>query len=245
MSDEGRLGPILDIAENILERVPSSKLDLIVPVIMRKKGILSPYDLEGITSPAIAHELAGMTNGLDEVDALALCAAISMKKAPSISDKVRICVSGNRKGIAALPTWPTLEKMLLDAEDEVVIVGYAIKTDLDVVLDSLVACSRRGVRLTFLINDLHSNPKLIEWLESLPYRPNIFFRPKDPADGRTSLHIKCVIVDGKKAMFGSANLTEYGMKMNIEMNLAIEDEVLVQRMLMVINSLKAQLLVHD
>lgn len=62
--------------------------------------------------------------------------------------------------------------------------------------------------------------------------PEVFYDPRSIADDervRSSLHAKCVVVDGRKVFVSSANFTEAGQERNIEVGLTIESEWLAQR----------------
>jgi phosphatidylserine/phosphatidylglycerophosphate/cardiolipin synthase-like enzyme len=59
-----------------------------------------------------------------------------------------------------------------------------------------------------------------------PRLPEIFYDPRSLIDAdtrRASLHAKCVIVDGDKALIGSANLTEAAQLRNIEIGILTID----------------------
>jgi phosphatidylserine/phosphatidylglycerophosphate/cardiolipin synthase-like enzyme len=61
-----------------------------------------------------------------------------------------------------------------------------------------------------------------EW--SGPRLPDLFYDPRSVADGeihRASLHAKCVVVDGARALIGSANLTEAAQQRNIEIGVVV------------------------
>ena len=116
---------------------------------------------------------------------------------------------------------------------------------MNVVMDKLVERNLRGVRLTLVLDKLDWKPELARWIHSLPSRPTVFYRPFDKEDWFSSMHIKCIIVDGKEAMFGSANLTKHGMQNNIEMNLAIRDEALVKEISMVVEALEQRLVRYE
>jgi phosphatidylserine/phosphatidylglycerophosphate/cardiolipin synthase-like enzyme len=62
--------------------------------------------------------------------------------------------------------------------------------------------------------------------------PEVFFDPRSIADVtpvRSSLHAKCVVVDGEKVFVSSANFTEAGQERNIEVGLLIESRLLSDR----------------
>ena len=61
--------------------------------------------------------------------------------------------------------------------------------------------------------------------------PAVFFDPRavDLYPGRrASLHAKCVVVDERYSLVGSANLTEAGQQRNIEAGLLVDDPLLAR-----------------
>jgi phosphatidylserine/phosphatidylglycerophosphate/cardiolipin synthase-like enzyme len=68
-----------------------------------------------------------------------------------------------------------------------------------------------------------------------PWLPEIYYDPRGLADadvGRASLHAKCVVVDGARALIGSANFTEAAQLRNIEVGLVVngpETAVAIER----------------
>ena len=61
--------------------------------------------------------------------------------------------------------------------------------------------------------------------------PEIYYDPRSlslDADKRTSLHAKCVVVDGARALVTSANFTEAAQQRNIEVGVLVNDERFAQ-----------------
>jgi len=61
-----------------------------------------------------------------------------------------------------------------------------------------------------------------------PQLPDLFYDPRSLTDGEThraSLHAKCVVVDGIRALIGSANLTEAAQLRNIEIGVLVSGAI--------------------
>jgi phosphatidylserine/phosphatidylglycerophosphate/cardiolipin synthase-like enzyme len=61
-----------------------------------------------------------------------------------------------------------------------------------------------------------------------PRLPDLFYDPRSLAEGEThraSLHAKCVVVDGIRALIGSANLTEAAQLRNIEIGVLVSGAI--------------------
>src|SRR5690606_17239714 len=77
--------------------------------------------------------------------------------------------------------------------------------------------------------DHHLGTHLGDFLaESWPYgppRPRLYYdkRALIPGPPYSSLHAKCVVIDGAKAFVSSANFTERAQERNIEVGVLVED----------------------
>jgi len=61
--------------------------------------------------------------------------------------------------------------------------------------------------------------------------PEVFYDPRALAlksDARASLHAKCVVIDGRAALLGSANLTAAAQQRNIEVGLLVRAPALAK-----------------
>lgn len=138
--------------------------------------------------------------------------------------RIELCWTGPLTDKHVRLTGPALSELILSAKHNILIVGYSISKGIENQLDYLKEKSKLGVRLTFMIDKLEGKEEFQKWLMNLPMPAEIYNRPLKLDDSMSALHIKCVVVDDKKAMFGSANLTYHGMKGNIELGLIINDE---------------------
>ena len=162
-----------------------------------------------------------------------------------MTDQIEICWTGDTKNRHIRKTAPALSQMILSASRSILIVGYAISTNMKEIMKDLEAKSKEGVILTFMIDRLEDKRDFLDWARKLPYPPELYDRQEDPNAPMSSLHIKCVIVDGKKALFGSANLTYHGMKANRELGIIIKDESVVRTVVDLLEDLKEELVKFD
>ena len=158
---------------------------------------------------------------------------------------IEICWTGDTKNRHTRKTGAALSQLILSAKKSILIVGYAISTNMNEITKDLEAKSKEGVKLTFMINRLEEKRDFLDWARKLPYPPELYDKQEDPNAPMSSLHIKCVIVDGKKAMFGSANLTYHGMKANRELGIIIKDESVVRTVVDLLEELKEELVKFD
>jgi len=137
---------------------------------------------------------------------------------------VRILVTGPeimRSGVRG--TEPVVVEMLRDASDEIVIVAYIFSTHAEHILDLIECAASKGVNIKIIINNINSQATtIVERLKKLTseYRHVKIFNFLDPQN--RPLHAKIIIVDRRKALVGSANLSWGGMYKNFEIGLLIE-----------------------
>lgn len=162
-----------------------------------------------------------------------------------MTESIEICWTGDTKNRHTRKTGAALSQLILSAKKSILIVGYAISTNMNEITKDLEAKSKEGIKLTFMINRLEEKRDFLDWARKLPYPPELYNRQEDPNAPMSSLHIKCVIVDGKKAMFGSANLTYHGMKANRELGIIIKDESVVRTVVDLLEELKEELVKFD
>lgn len=150
-------------------------------------------------------------------------------------------------GVPTADTGAVVRTLLSHAQDEVLIVGYAIHNGRDLfapLADRMLA--NRNLRATFYldirrpIGDSTEECELVRrfgaefrtkhWPWSL--LPEVFYDPRSLQQGsnRASLHAKCVIVDRSDALVTSANFTEAAQQRNLEVGVLIRHEATVQRL---------------
>lgn len=65
-----------------------------------------------------------------------------------------------------------------------------------------------------------------------PPEPNIYYDPRTVwGDEYASIHAKCIVVDGRRTLVGSANFTERGHERNVEVGVFIDDAGLAGQLL--------------
>lgn len=159
---------------------------------------------------------------------------------------IEICWTGPQpKSLGnARATEAALEELIQSAEDSVMVAGYRVGGGAESVLQLLARKANEGVALTFLLDRGAVSDAFFAWARGLAPAVDIYIRPEMKGDPMSALHAKCVIVDGRRGLFGSANLTFHGMKGNVEMGIIVRDAEVVQRAVALLQELKAQL-VHQ
>ena len=71
--------------------------------------------------------------------------------------------------------------------------------------------------------------------------PEVFYDPRSLEMGkRSSLHAKCIVVDGEQVFVSSANFTKAGQERNIEVGLSIKNEWLAKKLTQHFQKLREQ-----
>ena len=143
-----------------------------------------------------------------------------------MSDGVRVVVSGGTWMGGALGSVETAMGELLEgAQDEVLVAAYAISAAAPGWFERIEALPERGVRVRVLVNRLGGQaPAAQARLRALArrYAPLAEVASFEPAGRRSDLHAKVVVVDRRRALVGSANLSLRGLQANHELAVLVE-----------------------
>ncbi len=140
--------------------------------------------------------------------------------------KIQIVVSGLSwmgSGIGSIES--AIENLLENAQHEILLTVYSIGKA-DRVFDLLESALARGIRVQMVVN------RLSEQHDSIRFRLNtwqqtyghFYLYPFEPGDERGELHAKVLVVDRKRALVGSSNLSYNGLILNHEMAVLVEGE---------------------
>lgn len=191
----------------------------------------------------LALEAAMMgVDGSPEV--LALVLEAFLEGSEQERDFIDLVLSGPEvPGVPTSDTAAVMRAMIETAERRILLVGYAVhngkklfarlaeKMEADSELEvtmCLDIARRRDTsldeevvrRFSRTFADLH-------WPRE-SRRPQIYYDPRS-LNGGSSLHAKCVVVDGREALISSANFTEAAQRRNIEAGVLVRDAGLVRR----------------
>lgn len=150
-------------------------------------------------------------------------------------------------GAAARDTAVVLRELFEGARERVILAGYSFR-DATEVLGPLHASMRdHGVRALFFVDvqqaenapsdpDAYGRGELQRFLDqSWPFGspvPELYCdrRALKPGPPWSSLHAKCVAVDGRRAFVSSANFTSRGQERNIETGVLLADPTFASRL---------------
>ncbi len=121
-------------------------------------------------------------------------------------------------------TAAVLHELLTGAEERILLVSYAAHT-LPEVADDLRAAVTRGCEVDVVFetaedNDaFKGNDSAFVTIKGI----NRWRWPAEQRDGGGALHAKLLIIDGQRALVGSANLTRHALNLNLEVGVVVAD----------------------
>lgn len=123
-------------------------------------------------------------------------------------------------------TAAVLHELLADVRERVLLVSYAAFTLAELAAD-LEAAVQRGCQVDLVFETEEDSSGAYAGPQSKPFAAVAGARRwRWPADQRTpgaALHAKLLVVDGRRALIGSANLTHRALTANLEAGVLIED----------------------
>lgn len=151
-------------------------------------------------------------------------------------------------GIPTRDTAAVVQALFADAEDEVLVVGYAFYNGQSIFKRLYERwLDRSGLRVRFVLdigrkaNDTSLDDQIISrhvaefYKRQWPWqpRPELYFDPRalrsTPSE-RAVIHAKCVIIDRRVALVTSANFTPAAQERNVEVGVLLRDPTHVRRL---------------
>lgn len=209
----------------------------------------SPPEAAELQALGLGH-LAGRLGALSRLDAVAAPTVLRLviaerRDGPACPELVWTGPEG--AGSTARDTAVVVRRLFEEAKSRVVVAGYDFTKGTEILRPLHAAMRDRGVRARFFVNvkdkapsaaevEAHVGRRLresfLQWWTFGPPCPDLYYDPRtaDPEEGFTSLHAKCVVVDGEVAFVGSANFTERAYERNIEAGVLVRDRGFASRL---------------
>lgn len=124
-------------------------------------------------------------------------------------------------GVGSIET--AIRQLFQEARQEILLTVYAITNGADMLFEWLELALSRGVEIKMVVNRLDElnsavNNKLRQVDNAYPH----FHLYNFTSDEYVDLHAKLIVVDRKKAIVGSSNLSRRGLLTNYELALTVE-----------------------
>ena len=227
---------LAEVATSVLERLRAA-------VDARK--LATPFTRDSLVAFGIRHQLDALSAALSGHSRLACLAIVDVtlaerakhdRPAPEL-----VWTGPEGHGATARDTAIVLRELFESARDHVILAGYSF-THAESVLAPLHATMKtHGVRASFFVDikqpkkatvppERHAEDALQgfmkdNWPFGPPY-PALHYdkRALVPPRPWSTLHAKCVVVDGQRAFVSSANFTMRGQERNIEVGVLLHDK---------------------
>lgn len=144
---------------------------------------------------------------------------------------------------AARRTAQVASEMLKEAARTAIVVGYSLTKAAAPFIAELAEATRRGVTCTLVADRMEDKLATLSshWPSDLGFPP-LWSRPADPDDEQSALHAKFIVVDSRRLLVTSANLTFHGFHGNIELGVLLEGTVAAEAERLVREWSKARLI---
>jgi len=164
--------------------------------------------------------------------AVALRTAACSQRSREGDQSVEIVWTGPRsEAVSFRHTEQAILQVLNSAKNRILLVSYAVYA-IPNIQDAVVRAAKRGVKITVVVetpNKLavqHEYSNLQALGEDVAKCSTVYYWPKEhrmaDATGKLgSLHVKCVVGDGRWLFLSSANLTRYAFSLNMELGVLI------------------------
>lgn len=226
---------LTDVSDSTLERIRSG---------LRSAALRAPLIRAELVAFGITHQhdlLLEMLEGHSRAACLALLDAVLAERAKYDRPPPELVWTGPEAiSAVARDTAVVLRELFESAEERVVLAGYSFRNITQVLGPLREVMRTRGVAAKFFVDidqvqssvsdpDAYVQSSLQAWVDTnwrfgRPY-PEVYCdrRVLAPAPPWSSLHAKCVAVDGARAFVSSANFTGRAQERNIEVGVLLHD----------------------
>ena len=230
MRGGGRIGVMAEEVLDIIREMPDGALERLLDA-WNKGRKTTKQNLEEITgvsgekAASLARLVAEPSVSRDVLHAMLATGLKAKSRSSTEANEVEMVWTGpSRMGSGVRNTLPVIDEMLESAspEERITIVGYRITGGAGKILDRLNACLRSGVKVDIIVDRNTENLRELDkcFPEKCLVRPAIYTRMgKEPKFYK--VHAKVIMIGGRQALVGSANLTGLGTEVNFEIGLLV------------------------
>lgn len=224
---------------------------------LRSRRVSAPYSelqVNRVVSPNFATDVIASLRDLASLgfDDLQVAATLELLLTDRLGGRkseplIELVTSGpEAPGVANRDTAVVVRELFAHAKKSVLVVGYAVYQgasvfealgqrmeeipDLHVnLLLNIARPDNDTTRADILVSRYAQRFRDSQWPKNCRL-PAVFYDPRSVAnDKRSSLHAKCVVVDGEQVFVSSANFTKAAQERNIEVGLVIQSGYLATR----------------
>ncbi len=202
------------------------------PVLTREGLLRARIDaLEPALKPLMGSAISSVTMVLG---------AVRAERQRSPATRVSLVWTGpETRGSGARDTAVVVRELFATARRHVLIAGYSFEKGEEILAPLHAAMRSRAVVAEMFVHlreatEVQADPELYLRTQAKAWRtaywpfgdpqPTVFVDPRAAVPkSYASLHAKCIVVDGERALVGSANFTDRGQTRNIEAGVLIDD----------------------
>jgi len=205
-------------------RNKSVRVDFLVGMISDALKEYSVIESEGIFEPILREISKDFPSCSEEeiLEILQLCISIASNK-PEEKTELVITTLDSFK-LRSRKIRDVIQELLNSAEESIVFTGYSVSDYFAEMIDTIIRKSQQGIYVTLYVNN--AEKQSLERL--LAYQGKflkVYEYSKSKVDKMAALHAKILVVDKKKSLVSSANLSYHGLEGNIEIGLLNESLV--------------------
>lgn len=232
MSDHADLS---GVATSTLERVRAA---------LARKEIATPITTAGLLALGVRHQLDAVEGALSGHSALACLSivevALAERREAARPDAELVWTGPERTNATARDTAVVLRSLFESAEQQVILAGFSFEKGSAILQPLHRVMTERGVDVRLFVNieqvqrpdvdpQAHAAAAIATFRATAwPFgdpSPRIYYdrRALVPGPPWSSLHAKCVVVDGERAFVSSANFSLRAQEHNIETGVLLHD----------------------
>jgi phosphatidylserine/phosphatidylglycerophosphate/cardiolipin synthase-like enzyme len=208
-----------DTRSRLVERVAAGDLDLSSAAQLR-----SALGLPTLDATAFSQAFNDASNGLGQ--AMARGIALGASLGPQVTAQPQLVWTAPGAPAAARGTAQVAADLIQHAEQRALVVGYSLTKAAAPFVALLAEAVRRGVACSIVADRMAEKLATLtaHWPPDVGLPP-LWTRPPDPGDEQSALHAKFIVVDSRRLLVTSANLTYHGFHGNMEMGVLMEGSV--------------------
>jgi phosphatidylserine/phosphatidylglycerophosphate/cardiolipin synthase-like enzyme len=226
-----------------LSSVPTAALELLRQQI-KSQSLRVPLVRADLIAAGIKHHLDALETALSGHSAMACVAildvALAERRRAIRPDPELVWTGPERSHATARDTAVVLRSLFESAQEQVILAGFTFERGASVLRPLHEAMTKRKLDVRFFIHvqqvergdvdgESHCEAQVARFRQDTwPYGdpvPRIYYDRRATRVGPpwSSLHAKCVVVDGRDAFVGSANFSVRAQEQNIEAGVLLKD----------------------
>lgn len=191
-------------------------------------------------------DLPPLLFGHERAATLALIAAVLAERARRQGPTIELVWTGpDIKGALSRDTAVVVRELFASATRSVLVAGYAFDHGEEILRPLHAVMRDRGVIAELFIDIPRAvsaeavEDHVMRYVDSFrkrnwpfgPPEPRMYYDPRTVwGDTFASIHAKCVVIDGRRSLIGSANFTDRGQGRNVEVGAVVDDVSFAERL---------------